>query len=141
VDSPDDVRASVDDVIAAANRAAEEFGDGPFSSAAFSRLQESIADFIRAVVLEAARTARRQRSDVISRVDVEQASRYIAAGSGRSPVQHVGTVGGILLGAALSNGLNIVSSKSYDASGLIVTGILLVVGTFMIAFHIARDAR
>ena len=137
-----DEDGEVEDVIRRAQRRAAALGSTvPFTGPAFIRLQESIAEFIRALVLEAARSARRQRSDMISKVDVDQASRYIAAGAASSSTQHIGTIGGLLLGAAISNGLNIVSSRAYSTSGIVVTGALLVVGAFLIAFHIARDRR
>jgi histone H3/H4 len=113
----------------------------PFSEPAFQLVEASIADYIRSLVLESSRIAEFEDADVISASDVERASRYLFRSSGRSLAQHIGTAGGILLGAALGNTLSLVSAKHPSHLSFALTIGLAIAGAFMIAFHIARDTR
>src|SRR5688572_14524317 len=83
----------------AARRAAEHLqrieDRKPFSDQGFDTLEESVAEYIRSLVLEASRIARRQKADVISANDVDRASSYLFRGQTHAVTQHVGTVGGI----------------------------------------------
>ena len=54
----------------------------------------------------------------------------------------VGAGGGILLGMSLAPFLSISVSNTpvqYNIPGMVVAGALALLGTFMIAFHIARE--
>lgn len=128
---------------AALRRAESELGGlettAPFTSRGFAAAQEMSGTYIRSLALEAARSAQRQGADAISRADVLVAARYLAAGTVRRSAQYAGTAGGLLLGAAISNSLNILSTESYGGGGLLITGLLLVVGAALVAFHVARD--
>lgn len=116
-------------------------GHEPFSESAYQTLERSIDEYIRSLVLESARTATRQRADVVSSTDVEQAARYLYRGSNRSIVQHVGTIGGILVGAAVGNVLALIDGDAPSVAGLLFTAALLLVGAVMITIHVVRDIR
>jgi histone H3/H4 len=132
----------IDDAIASAElqiAAIEEWR--PFSSKGFEALETSIAEYIRSLALESSRTARRQGGDVVSAADVDQAARYLFRGPPRGVVQHFGTVGGVFLGGAISSVLAFIADGSAGSIAVTVTLLVAVIGAFLIALHIARDAQ
>jgi histone H3/H4 len=114
---------------------------GPFSDQAFDVMEESISEYVRSLSLEATRTATRQDADIVSASDVRQAARYLFRGSSKSLWKYVGTVGGVLLGAALSNLLNLYSSTKPTTFAITATVVFGVFGAAMIAAYVARDLR
>jgi histone H3/H4 len=111
----------------------------PFSPQAFDALQERIARYIAELINESAREAKRQQLDTVSETHVERASEYLVSNSGRKVFRHVGTVGGVLLGASISNLLAMATVSSVTFASVGITTALGVVGAFAIALHIARD--
>lgn len=142
---PDPENVNIDVVDQAAARAAARLRaadqPSPFSEQGFDALERSISEYIRSLVLESSRVARRQESDVVSASDVARAGNYLFRGGSRGISQHVGTSGGVLLGAAVSNGLALMAADKPSPLSIGVTLALVMVGTFMIAFYIARDLR
>jgi hypothetical protein len=51
----------------------------------------------------------------------------------------MGTLGGLVLGTGAANGLSILTTGQYSPIGLVITFILILTGSFMAAFHIAKD--
>ena len=111
----------------------------PFSPPAFSVLKEKIARHITELVNESVKVSKRHRADTVSAAHVERASEYLVASTSRKVYRHLGTVGGILLGAALSNLLSMTIAGQYTGAGTILSASLGVIGAFMIALHIAKD--
>ena len=111
----------------------------PFSSQAFATLQEKITKYVAQLVDESAKVAKRHRADTISEAHVQTASDYLISDTSRRFFRHLGTLGGILLGAALSNLLSMSSANKYPPLAVLLTTALGIIGAFLIAFHIARD--
>ena len=111
----------------------------PFSPKAFAALERQISQYIVDLIDESLKTARLRRSDTVSESHVERASEYLVSDTGRSLFRHLGTVGGVLLGASLSNLLSMASAGTYTRLGVLFTTGFGVVGAFLIAIHIARD--
>lgn len=61
------------------------------------------------------------------------------SGGGRQFSRHLGTVGGILLGASLSNILAMAAANQFPTMGTLLLIALAIIGTFAVTFHIARD--
>ncbi|HEY0558320.1 MAG TPA: hypothetical protein VGG20_28980 [Thermoanaerobaculia bacterium] len=112
---------------------------GAFSPQAFSELKVRVAMYIRALITDSARIAKRRRSDSISIADIEAASDHLGFTAGRRWLRHTGTVGGILLGAALSNFLAMTTANQYNATGVIASAVMAVAGAFAVALHIGFD--
>lgn len=110
-----------------------------FSPAAFKAFEGAVSDYVRSLASEAERSAVRQKSDLISSIDVQQAARYLAAGSSSGRFQYLSTVGGILAGAALSNALAIFTSGHPHTAGVLITVLMLVMGCVGIAFDVGRN--
>lgn len=110
-----------------------------FSSAAFSLLKRKISEYVGELVNESIKISKRHQSDTVSSAHVERASEYLVSSTGRRFFRHVGTIGGIFLGAAISNLLTMTSANQYSALATVVTIVLGIVGAFMIALFIAKD--
>jgi hypothetical protein len=111
----------------------------PFSPAAFALLRSKIAQHISELVDESVKVSKRHRADTVSAAHVERASEYLVSSTTRRFYRHLGTVGGVLLGAALSNILAMTLAGQYTGGGTILSATLGTVGAFMIALHIAKD--
>ena len=109
------------------------------SPAAFSLLEHRIEAYITELISESRRVAKRQRADTVSEAHVEQASNYLVDMPRRRLHRHLGTVGGILLGVALSAALSMITTAVYTTPGFIIILTFAVVGTSLITFHIAKD--
>jgi histone H3/H4 len=111
----------------------------PFSPRAFEALARQINDYIVDLIDQSLETARLHRSDTVSESHVERASEYLVSVTRRSAFRHLGTIGGVFLGAALSNLLAMASGGAYTKWGVLFTTGFGIVGAFLIALHIARD--
>jgi len=111
----------------------------PFSPSAFSELKERISEYIVQLVSEAIKISKRHKADTVSAAHVERASEYLVTSTSRRFFRHLGTVGGILLGASLSNILAMTVAGRYSTLGTLVSAGLGIIGAFLIALHIAKD--
>lgn len=111
----------------------------PFSSEAFLELKGKISEYITLLVSESLNVSKRHQADVVSATHVEIASSYLVTRSRKRIFGHIGMVGGILLGAAISNVLAMVTVQQYTVDGILVTVSLTAIGTFMVAIHIAKE--
>lgn len=111
----------------------------PFSEDGFSELQEKTSVYIGDLILESVRIMQRRQADTISRKYVQQASENLIATSRRRTFTLIGTIGGVLLGTALSSYYGMVGAKSLNVSEVIVASLLAIVGTFMIALQFTKE--
>lgn|GEM_PF-1117699 len=135
--SPDDSESNLSDDLKRVTRA-----DGsrlPFSSPAYEVLRKTIAEYVSDLVTESARIALRSRADDISAAHVERAAEHLTSASRSRFYKHVGTLGGVFLGGALSNILTMTLENRYEAAGILITTGVAIVGTAMIAAHIFSD--
>jgi hypothetical protein len=110
-----------------------------FSPAAYSLLKKKISEYVGELINESLKVSKRRQSDMVSVAHVERASEYLIASTGRRLFRHIGTVGGIFLGAAISNLLTMTSANQFSTLAILVTTALGIVGAFMIALFIAKD--
>ena len=129
----------LDNIILRADRDMNSLDPTPFSHNAFVILKEKISEHIKELISESSKVAKRYRSDTISAAHVERASEYLIANTSRRFFRHVGTLGGLLLGASLSNLLSMTTSGTYTTIGIIITTVLGLIGAFMVATHISKD--
>lgn len=112
----------------------------PFTPSAFRLLQDSIDEFIVDLLDESFRIAKRHKSEVVSANYVEAAGTYLVASRARRVFRHMGTVGGILLGGSLSNILAMAQTGSaFPVVGTLVSVGVGLLGSFLVAVHIAKD--
>lgn len=112
----------------------------PLTPGAFEALKDIVNDFISDLIDESLKVAKRHRSEVVSRSYVEHAGEYLIASKSRRMFRHMGTVGGILVGGALSNILAMAQAgNSLPLTGTLVSVGVGLVGTFLVAAQIVRD--
>lgn len=111
----------------------------PFSSQAFDALKNNISQYITDLTNESLKISKRYHADTISAAHVEQACSYLISSSSRRLFRHLGTIGGILLGASISTILSMTTSANYTTIGILLSAGFGIIGAFMIALHIAKD--
>ena len=111
----------------------------PFSEQAFEQLKEQIGAYAVELINESVKKAKRHQAEGVSSSDVQQASQYLVASTSHRIYRHAGTFGGLLLGTALSNTLSMITTNQYGLTGIIITFMLTLIGTFLIAVHIVKD--
>jgi len=111
----------------------------PFSHDAARVLDKIKAELTEALVQESFRDAKRQQADVVSAANVEHARRYILRRqkNERWYVKLCGILGGTFLGACISK-LSTGFSQPIDYTTLLITSLLGLVGSFMLAVFIAK---
>lgn len=135
----DNVKDPAKEIVTAARENLRTTDHSPFTIHAFTLLQDTVDDFIGDLMDEAIRIMKRHKAEMVQTKDVEDARSYLISSRQRKRYQHMGTIGGILLGAALSTILAMVqadSSVSLKAMGLTVS--LAIIGTALVAIHIAK---
>lgn len=111
----------------------------PFSFPAFQVLKEKISKYIVHLVEESERISRYHQTDIVSATHVEWASERLIPSKSRRFFKHLGTLGGILLGVSLSSMLSMIEIAQYSTVGTFVSASLGIIGSFMVALHIAKD--
>lgn len=134
-----DIEDHADQLLREVHRALEYEDTGMFSVQAFRALKLKISLYVRSLITESARIARRRKSDMISVAHVDEASDHLTTSTSRRWLRHTGTVGGILLGAGLSSFLSMTTANQYTPAGVVVSAALGVGGAFAVALHIGLD--
>jgi hypothetical protein len=129
----------VEDIIKAADAELGKTHAAPFSKAAFATLREKVSIYVGELISESVQISRRHRADTVSAAHVEQATSYLVANSSQKLYRHLGTIGGILLGASIGNILAMVTANSYTTPSVVITLALGILGAFLVAIHIAKD--
>ena len=111
----------------------------PFSVPAYELLKAKTAEYILDLVTESARLARRSGADDVSATHVQHAAEHLTTAKRSRLYRHIATVGGIMLGGALSNILSMTLENHYSAEGILITTGIAVIGAALVAFHIAND--
>ncbi len=111
----------------------------PFSDAAFAVLRAIISTFIADLVAESRRVSERYRADTVSAAHVERASEYLVASSTRALFRHIGTLGGVFLGAGLSTLLSMATAATFPRLPTLLAAVTSLVGAFMVALHVAKE--
>ncbi len=112
----------------------------PFTGPGFIEVRRNVATYIRDLMVHSARTARRRQVDRVNQVDVRDAARHLSSSRSTSLTTVLSTIGGILLGAALSNALAMLTVEGAIGNlAVVVTSVLLVAGTALVAVAITRE--
>ncbi len=126
-------------VVQRAEQYAPDVGPKPFSPKAFRIMRSHISRYVYDLINESIKVARRHRSDIVTVSHVERASEHLVTSTSLRFFRHLGTVGGILVGGAISNFLATASGQQYSTMGVLVSGGLGIIGSFLVALHIAKD--
>lgn len=126
-------------IIETADAQLQHLNPSPFSPAAFTRLKDKISEYIVQLVSESIKISKRHQADTVSAAHVERAGEYLISSTTRRLFRHVGTMGGVLLGAALSNFLSMATTDVYTPRGIFISAGLAIAGSFMVALHFGKD--
>ena len=127
------------EVIDRANRELQNTSRTPFSELAFEQLKQKIGTYAVELINESVKKAERHQAEGVSSSDVQQASQYLVASTSHKIYRHAGTLAGLLLGTALSNILSMITTHQYGLTGVIITFILTLIGSFLVAVPILKD--
>jgi hypothetical protein len=95
--------------------------------------------FISRLIHESREIATRSELNTISAIHVKHANRNLYQNGSPSLSRYLGTIGGILLGASLSNILAMASDEKYTTVSILLSVSMAIIGTFFIARHPAND--
>jgi hypothetical protein len=110
-----------------------------FSEPAFNQLTGIISDFIHDLIVESVNISRRHGADVVSQSHINIAYHYLISHSKRKIFDHLGTIGGIFLGAAISYFLTLSPDNKIGQSNLWFCFLIGIVGVFLIGLNIAKE--
>lgn len=111
----------------------------PFSDEARETLKIYHEKFITRLIAESRKIASRSEVHIISPIHVERANSNLYNNGSASISRYLGTIGGILLGASLSNILAMVSDERYTTASILLSVSMAIFGTFFIARHSIND--
>ena len=112
----------------------------PFTKKGFSKYKEKIAVYISALFIESQKTAKRHKTDNVSESHVETASSYLIKNRESKTSKLMGVLGGVFLGAAVSNILALtVLGQSFTTVGLVTTVVLGIIGSFMVGINMVKE--
>lgn len=126
-------------IIQEVDKRLEKINHSPFSTEAFETLKEKVGQYITELVLESIKTSERYQSDTISKTYVERASLYLFSSKSRKLYKNLGMLGGIILGASVSNIFTMITSRNYSTLGVILAIVLVSSAIFMITLGMVKD--
>jgi len=119
------------------NEKLQQEEDKLFTAKAFELLKNKIADYIADLVIESKRNSNRLKDEAIMISHVEKASNYLTSKKRGVGNQLLGTIGGVFLGATMSNILGLVINEGdVTITGLILVTVFAVTGTFMVSISL-----
>jgi histone H3/H4 len=136
---PVNPESDLQEIIEWANKELQNAHSMPFSEQAFRRLKDLIGAYAVELINESVKKAKRHQAEGVSSSDVQQASQYLVSSTSHRIFRHAGAFGGLLLGTAFSNIVSMLTTNQYNLRGIVVTFILTLIGTFLIAAHILKD--
>jgi histone H3/H4 len=115
--------------------------DFPLTEPAFREVQKCANEYLRDLMLESARTARRHQSEeAIESNDVRQAARYLTSLSSGRRTDSAGVFGGLLAGGGIGNFLQVATVKGQlNPIGVAISVLCVLVGAVLITYQIVNS--
>ena len=110
-----------------------------FSKKAKAVLRRKISSYIIDLITNSAQAAKRQNLEGISAIHVEEASNNLTNKPNARFLKHIGTIGGIFLGASISALIGIIAEECYSAANILLAVSFGIIGVFMVAYYIAKE--
>jgi hypothetical protein len=130
----------LNEAINEANNTLSEFDSSPFTSKAYESLKDKISSYIGQIITESIRISKRHKADLVSQTHVEDASDNLISKKRGKLSYLAGTLGGIFLGATVSNIFGmLVLNQTFTTTGIIITIIIGIVGAFLIAINLGNE--
>jgi histone H3/H4 len=136
---PEKPQLNLEEVIEHINAELKNASSTPFSESAFLEFKEQITAYAVDLIAESVKRAKRHQAEGVSSSDVRYATQYLVSNTSHRIYRHAGTLAGLLLGAAVSNIVSIITTNQYGLNGVILTFVLTLVGTSLITIHVVKD--
>lgn len=129
--------AQLNDAITEASQTLNTFESSPFSDKAYDSLKDKVATYIGHIITESIRISKRHKADLVSQSHIEAASDNLISKK-RSKLNYLaGTLGGIFLGATVSNIFGmLVLNQTFNSTGIVITILIGIIGSFLIAINL-----
>jgi hypothetical protein len=111
----------------------------PMSAKAQVEVESEIRTYKNELVEAAEKIAKRHKADTVSAADVRHAAGNLVVGPTRRLYKHLGTAGGIMVGAAGSNLLGMTLLEVFPMSGVIMTCVCFIAGGLMIGVNAVTE--
>jgi histone H3/H4 len=111
-------------LIQKADKRLQKIDTSPFSSSAFTTLKSKIIQYITELINESVKVSQRHKADTVSTNHIEIAADYLLSNRSRRFYRHSGTIGGVFLGAVLSNILTMTLTNTYTRVGIVLSVLL-----------------
>lgn len=110
-----------------------------FSPAAMTEFRRSVAVYQAELRTESGRIARRNGADTVSAAYVRQAAERLVVHTRSRVLRLAGTLGGVALGAAIPNLLELATASGRPPMHTLASAALGVVGAFLVALQFMAD--
>lgn len=123
-------------IIANIDEEVQKISPKPFSPKAFQKLKQYISIYIVELISESVKNAKRENLDSVSGTHIDKAQKYLTSSNNLKTNKLYSSIGGVLLGATLSNVVNMVlRTGEITAPGVIITVLLGIFGSFLLAYN------
>jgi hypothetical protein len=130
---------NIEDIVLKADDYLQNINPTPFSAPAFSIIKGKISQYVQDLYNESIKISNHDQSDSVSVKHVELAAEHLKLQTPRRIYKHFGTIGGIFLGASLSNLLSMMTASQFSFLAISITVLLAIAGASLISFNIAKD--
>ena len=130
---------NLDEVIERIHAELKKAESTPFSEHAFEEFRKQASAYAVELINESVKRAKRHQAEGVLSSDVRHASQYLVSNTSHKIYGHVGALGGLLLGSAVSNILSILTTSQYGLNGILVTFALTLIGGSLITVHGVKD--
>jgi hypothetical protein len=117
----------------------DESTDTPFTPDGAAELEQRLDLFLTDLAAEARRIAKRHHADVVSPAHVRQAAEHLVTHKRRRLYALAGTMGGVVMGAAVSGILDAAHATTPEPAQLLATAGAGMAGAFALALQFAGE--
>ena len=112
----------------------------PFSSSGFKQFKYKISEFVYNLYYESHKVSRTNQSDLISGGHVDIGSMKLMRTRASKNTNLLNSLGGLLLGATISNVFAMVSyGVTFSLIGILLTIISGMIGAFILGYYLLND--
>jgi histone H3/H4 len=137
--TPDRSQFDFQEVIDRVSKEMQDAAKIPFSEHAFEALNEQIGTYAVELIRESVKKAKRHRAESVSFSDVEHAAEDLVVRPSHRIYRHVGALGGVILGTALSSLVSMTTTNQHGLTLIVITFILTFIGTSLMTIHMVKD--
>jgi len=112
----------------------------PFSDKGFAAFEHAISAYVIQLFDESIRSAKKDKVEIVSPTHVDSAANYLTKKPPSKMGNFIITLGGIFLGAAISNIASMaLINGDYSFTGLLITILFAMIGSFMLGLYFFKE--